>query len=80
MALLRSQAGAPSSWQRCLLDGASVGLIRGGYCLFSASHRGRAELVERWARSRPSVPRRSALEYTALALKLRSKLYSTVST
>ncbi|MFI5527071.1 hypothetical protein ACIA8O_00790 [Kitasatospora sp. NPDC051853] len=50
-----------------------------GYCPFSAGRRGRAELVERW-RAEPAVGAQAlALEYTALALNPRSKLYGTVA-
>lgn len=50
-----------------------------GYCPFSAGRRGRAELIERW-RAEPAVGAQAlALEYTALALNPRSKLYGTVS-
>ncbi|MEU3565116.1 hypothetical protein [Kitasatospora sp. NPDC006786] len=46
-----------------------------GYCPFSAGRRGRAELVERW-RAEPDIGAQAlALEYTAMALNPRSKLY-----
>ncbi|MEY9846082.1 hypothetical protein ABH940_003167 [Streptacidiphilus sp. BW17] len=50
-----------------------------GYCPFSAGHRGRAELIERW-RTEPAIGAQAlALEYTAMALNPRSKLYGTVA-
>ncbi|WP_405018081.1 hypothetical protein OHV05_14860 [Kitasatospora sp. NBC_00070] len=50
-----------------------------GYCPFSAGRHGRAELIERW-RAEPAVGAQAlALEYTAMALNPRSKLYGTVS-
>ncbi|WP_148089444.1 hypothetical protein [Kitasatospora cineracea] len=50
-----------------------------GYCPFSAGRRGRAELVERW-RAEPAIGAQAlALEYTAMALNPRSKLYGTVA-
>ncbi|MEV7925974.1 hypothetical protein [Kitasatospora sp. NPDC088779] len=50
-----------------------------GYCPFSAGQRGRAELIERW-RAEPAVGAQAlALEYTAMALNPRSKLYGTIA-
>ncbi|WP_369184170.1 hypothetical protein [Streptomyces sp. Y1] len=50
-----------------------------GYCPFSAGHRGRAELIERW-RAEPAIGAQAlALEFTAMALNPRSKLYGSVA-
>ena len=50
-----------------------------GYCPFSAGREGRAELIERW-RAEPAIGAQAlALEYTALALNPRSRLYGTRS-
>ncbi|MFD9691862.1 hypothetical protein ACFWXO_39575 [Kitasatospora sp. NPDC059088] len=50
-----------------------------GYCPFSAGHRGRAELIERW-RAEPAIGAQAlALEYTAMALNQHSKLYGSVA-
>jgi hypothetical protein len=50
-----------------------------GYCPFSAGKEGRAELIERW-RAEPEIGAQAlSLEYTALALNPRSRLYGTRS-
>jgi hypothetical protein len=50
-----------------------------GYCPFSAGRAGRDELIERW-RAEPEIGAQAlALEYTALALNPRSRLYGSRS-
>lgn len=50
-----------------------------GYCPFSAGAAGRDELIERW-RAEPEIGAQAlALEYTAMALNPRSRLYGTRS-